>query len=136
MGQPFPDGTFLDAADRAKANLSKALNGSRNPTIDLVIAPGPYKEILPCEDLCYKLVQSCPASMQFACPQPGVIGFNESYGVRPEGTADENGRFTNITCNWPGVVYHRAAGGRITPSLMLLLISVVLSMMMGWAYLG
>lgn len=131
MSQPFPDGTFLSSAQLASANKSKALSGSRNPAIDQTIVPGPYKEILPCEDLCYNLVQSCPASMQFNCPQPGVIGFNESYGVKPQGSGDVNGRLTNITCNWPGMVYYVAAGGRIAPSLVLLLISVVLSFMMG-----
>lgn len=36
--------------------------------IDQKIKPGPWKEVLPCEDLCYQLVQSCPAALGFACP--------------------------------------------------------------------
>jgi calcium channel MID1 len=131
MGQPFPNGTFLDQTDVLAANLSQALNGSRNPAIDISIIPGPYKEILPCEDLCYNIVQSCPASMGLNCPRPGVLGFSESYGIIPTETADENGRITNITCNYPGLVYYLAAGGRIAPSLVLLFISVVLGVMMG-----
>ena len=131
MGQPFPDGTFLAPDVVANASKYRAFNGSRNPSIDQFIVPGPYKEVLPCDTLCYSLVQSCPASMQFGCPQPGVIGFSESYGVKPKGTADENGRITNITCNNPGTVYYHAAGGRLAPSLVLLLISVILGLILG-----
>jgi calcium channel MID1 len=138
MGQPFPNGTFLDQNDVSAANLSQALNGSRNPFIDgtisstvVPIVPGPYKEILPCEDLCYNIVQSCPASMGLNCPRPGVLGFAESYGIISQKGGDENGRITNYTCNYPGVVYYLAAGGRITPSMVLLLTSVVLGVLMG-----
>ncbi|KAE9374584.1 hypothetical protein N431DRAFT_481771 [Stipitochalara longipes BDJ] len=130
MIQPFPDGTYLDTADIALANQSMALKGSRNPLIDTKITPGPYKELLPCEDLCYNLVQSCPASMQFGCPRPGVTGFKESYGFKPQGEADENGRYTNITCNYPGMVYYVAAGSSMAPSGVLLLISAILMLMM------
>ena len=47
--------------------------------IDAIIKPGPYKEVLPCEDLCYELVRSCPSFMSFACPLAGH-GLNYSYG--------------------------------------------------------
>jgi len=130
MVQQFPNGTTLDSADIAIANQSLALSSSRNPLIDAFVTPGPYKELLPCEDLCYNLVQSCPASMQFGCPQPGVIGFNESYGSKPRGEADENGRYTNITCNYPGMVSFFAAGSSLAPSAVLLLMSAMLVLMM------
>ena len=62
------------------ANQSRMYyNGSRNPHIDLTYQPGPYKEVLPCQDLCYDLVQSCPASLQFVCPEEGY-GMNYTYG--------------------------------------------------------
>ena len=54
-------------------------NASRNPMIDSDISPGPYKEILPCKEVCYNLVQSCPALLQFACPLPN-FGLNWTYG--------------------------------------------------------
>ncbi|KAL2038509.1 hypothetical protein N7G274_008848 [Stereocaulon virgatum] len=54
-------------------------SSSRNPMIDTDIQPGPYKEILPCKDLCYELVRSCPAALQFGCPLEGH-GLNWSYG--------------------------------------------------------
>jgi calcium channel MID1 len=130
MGQPFPNGTMLDQSLVSYASQYMALNNSRNPAIDSTIGPGPYKELLPCDDLCYSLVQSCPASMQFSCPRPGGIGFNESYGVKPTGNADANERITNLTCNYPGIVYYVAAGGKIAPPLMLFLVSVVLSTML------
>ena len=124
MGQPFPNGTMLSPIDVLLANRSLPINGSRNAAIDTSIIPGPYKELLPCDDLCYNLVQSCPASMGFNCPQPGDIGFKESYGTRPSVNADLNGRITNLTCNYPGLAYYVAAGSSIAPSLTLFLISV------------
>lgn len=95
----FPDGSSLDPEDLASyADFQNQLSyqTSRNTQIDDVIKPGPYKEVLPCEELCYDLVQNCPAAMGFTCPRPWNIGFNTSYGTMT-GT---NG--TTITCNYPG----------------------------------
>ncbi|KAK4910604.1 hypothetical protein LTR49_020736 [Elasticomyces elasticus] len=76
---------------------SLATNSSRNPAlIDAIIQPGPYKELLPCEDLCYSLVQSCPASFGFGCPYPGR-GLEAGYGVR-----SKNG---TLMCSYLGAVY-------------------------------
>lgn len=46
--------------------------------IDQIIKPGPWKEVLPCKDLCYNLVQSCPAALGFACPAGRWL--ESSYG--------------------------------------------------------
>ncbi|CAK7235622.1 hypothetical protein SEUCBS140593_009343 [Sporothrix eucalyptigena] len=106
ISQPFPGtGEFLDAAIAAQYPNISAFNSSRNPFIDETIAPGPYKEVLPCEDLCYNLVQSCPSAIGFSCPQPGYIGFNTSYGVRT--SADQDGY---VTCNYPGSAHYFSAG--------------------------
>jgi calcium channel MID1 len=126
MGQPFLNGSFLDNATITYANTSMAINGSRNPLIDQNVVPGPYKEVLPCDDLCFNLMRSCPASMQFQCPMPGAIGFNSSYGTKPLKGGDQNGRITNITCNYPGVAYYLAAGGRTVPSLMFVIVMAVM----------
>lgn len=83
-----------------------ASNSSRNPAvIDDLIEPGPYKELLPCDDLCYALVQSCPAALGFACPYPGR-GLEVDYGKR----SDDG----ELTCSYLGAVYYLndAAGGR------------------------
>ena len=78
--------------------------------IDTVIQPGPYKELLPCKDMCYNLTQSCPAALQFACPLEGH-GLEWSYGspnlsnLRPDG---------DITCNRPWRLVNGAAGLRVT----------------------
>ncbi|KAK3378142.1 stretch-activated Ca2+-permeable channel component-domain-containing protein [Podospora didyma] len=103
---PFPNGTMLDAAtlaaqkaDHPYENIS-AFNSSRNPLIDEVIQPGPYKEVLPCEDLCYKLVQSCPSAMGFGCPQPGMAGFDSGYAHRAA-----NG----LTCNYQGSAHVKSS---------------------------
>lgn len=75
---------------------SFATNQSRNQLIDSIIQPGPYKEVLPCEDLCYSLVQSCPAALQFNCPYPGR-GLEVNYGRRStDGT---------VTCSYMGAYY-------------------------------
>ncbi|KAK4550554.1 hypothetical protein LTR36_000133 [Oleoguttula mirabilis] len=85
---------------------SLATNSSRNPMIDATIQPGPYKELLPCEDLCYSLVQSCPASFGFGCPYPGR-GLEAGYGKR-------NG---TLHCNYLGAVYDTSDGDRLSAPL-------------------
>lgn len=91
---PTVDGTL---AYNQSYISSFATNKSRNGQIDDVIRPGPYKEVLPCEDLCFSLMQSCPASMQFVCPYPGR-GLEASYGKRsPDGS---------VTCSYLGAVYY------------------------------
>jgi calcium channel MID1 len=123
VAQPFPNKTML--ADSFVASVQNILywNSSRNPKIDTEIQPGPYKEILPCEDLCYDLVQSCPAVMGFACPRPGRIGFASSYGRRPNGSDEQDGQ---ITCNYPGAAYHYNAAGMVGPCVWVVLVGVAL----------
>ncbi|KAF9972775.1 stretch-activated cation channel mid1 [Modicella reniformis] len=36
--------------------------------------PGEYGEVLPCMDLCYDVVQSCPHFLQFSCPAKNMAG--------------------------------------------------------------
>lgn len=69
---------------------------SRNSLIDTEIKPGPYKEILPCQDLCFDLVRNCPASLKFSCPDGAAL--NASYGYR-----NANG---DITCSYLGAAYY------------------------------
>ncbi|KAK3905431.1 hypothetical protein C8A05DRAFT_30777 [Staphylotrichum tortipilum] len=104
VGQPFPDGTRLDPKEAEGLPNNMAFNSSRNPMIDEFIQPGPYKELLPCDDLCYKLVQNCPAAMGFGCPLPGDIGFDGNYAKHlPTG---------GLTCNFPGSAHVVSAGER------------------------
>jgi calcium channel MID1 len=103
----FPPASFdapdsdSDARENATTGYNATLrtrtayNQSRNTAIDAVVKPGPYKELLPCEDLCFDIVRSCPAQLRFACPAPPMRAL--SYGVR-----DPTGR--NLTCNFPGAV--------------------------------
>jgi calcium channel MID1 len=106
--QPFPDGSFLTNEQLRAANVRNTtlFNSSRNPLIDEVIRPGPYKEVLPCDNLCYKLVQSCPAALGFSCPRPGDIGFQGNYGLNKTAGG-------NLTCNFPGSAHFRSEGGRV-----------------------
>jgi calcium channel MID1 len=56
------------------------VNSSRNALIDQVVEPGPYKELLPCADLCYAIARRCPTVMGFACPkQPALLA--RAYGI-------------------------------------------------------
>lgn len=93
--QAYPNGTKLPDAQRKELIEKPYYNASRNSFIDETIKPGPYREILPCEDICYDVVQSCPAAMGFGCPQPGFPSFNVSYGQRVKDS-------TAVTCNYPG----------------------------------
>ena len=103
MAQNFVNGStpaWISSPDSMQATLlsSTASNSSRNSMIiDDVIQPGPYKEVLPCIDLCYDLVQSCPAALGFGCPQ--YRWQNLSYGVRDPDTGI-------ISCSYLGAAYY------------------------------
>jgi calcium channel MID1 len=70
-------------------------NSTRNPGTDKVTPLGPYKEMKPCEDLCFDIVRSCPAQLGFACPNNPARAL--TYGKRdPEDL--------ELRCNFPGAV--------------------------------
>jgi calcium channel MID1 len=100
-----------------------AFKGSRNPLIDTAIQPGPYKELLPCEDLCFDIVRSCPAQLGFGCPAPSMRG--ASYGKREIGTQ-------NLTCSFPGALVNLNEFESAAIALPVRLgVSVVISMVIG-----
>ena len=109
VAQPFPNGSSIASlpgfggAQEVLMN-QVATNSSRSAVIDEQIAPGPYKEVLPCRDLCYDLVQSCPASLGFGCPSAGK-GLEDSYGER----SDDPG---NMSCSYLGAAYYLSGVGR------------------------
>lgn len=98
VGQNYPNGSAAtnlhDPAFSVSNKTASYMDSSRNPMIDEQIQPGPYKEILPCADICYELVRSCPASLGFACPIKGH-GLNYTYGFNSTG---------NLSCNYPGAL--------------------------------
>lgn len=129
----FPDGTVpfannmsaeFNATMRDRFGYSK----SRNPMIDEQIKPGPYKEMLPCEDLCFDIVRSCPAQLEFACPNNPARALQ--YGKR-----DPNGNV--LTCSFPGAVvklnvqssasFSSVASGSIALIASMLLAMIVMS---------
>ncbi|KAI9893112.1 MAG: stretch-activated cation channel mid1 [Vezdaea aestivalis] len=141
IGQSFPNGSSLDqnlqltpagfgGAALSVGQLQKvfSVSQSRNPKIDDLIKPGPYKEVLPCKDLCYSLVQSCPAALGFACPQSGM-GMEKAYGERPQG-GDKN-----LTCSFLGAVYNLNAAGRIGSQGWKGLGGLIAGWIMGWLIL-
>ncbi|ODA77376.1 hypothetical protein RJ55_07004 [Drechmeria coniospora] len=93
--QAFPNGTLLPDEVRQPLELLPYSRVSRNSFIDNEIQPGPYKEVLPCDDICYEVVQNCPAKIGFGCPEPGMVAFEYSYGRRTR-----NG--STVACNYPG----------------------------------
>ncbi|OCK77963.1 hypothetical protein K432DRAFT_332947 [Lepidopterella palustris CBS 459.81] len=108
IGAPFINGSVPVVNDTLYNSTRLAYKQSRNPLIDNVIKPGPYKEVLPCDDLCYSIVQSCPAKLQFQCPQGDNLAM--SYGVRTS-VPDQ------ITCSYLGAVYYLNASSRSVRSV-------------------
>lgn len=100
----YTNGTEGDLAFSQRNRSRTQFSSSRNPMIDEIIKPGPYKELLPCEDICYNLVRSCPAALQFACPLAGH-GLNFSYGSPQPGG--------EVTCNSPWTDISGAADLRV-----------------------
>ncbi|KAK6077346.1 calcium influx-promoting protein ehs1 [Seiridium cupressi] len=115
---PFPDGSRVEPNLQQQYGMTIAYNSSRSPRIDDEVQPGPYKEVLPCDDLCYDVVQSCPAVLSLGCPQPGMVGFETSYGRRQ---AETDGT-SNVTCNYPGSAHYISAA---SPSMTISLASIV-----------
>lgn len=111
MAQNFPNGTtpsWISNPDSSQQALLNSVqsNSSRNSEIiDDVIQPGPYKEVLPCIDLCFDLVQSCPAALGFGCPQGKYQ--NMSYGVRDPDPGI-------LSCSYLGAAYYLSDGVRDT----------------------
>ena len=97
-GQEFFNGTSLPQDSPLRSTV--VTNQSRNPLIDTEIRPGPYKEILPCQDICYDMVKSCPAALRFTCPTGSWL--NASYGYRDPGG--------DITCSYLGAAYYLSMG--------------------------
>lgn len=118
LKQDFPNGTSLDESfvNRLVKDKGPGVSTSRNSWIDEEIAPGPYKEVLPCDDVCYELVQSCPAALQFSCPLPGGDDgmFAMNYAQRT----------TDRSCNALGSPIE-SAGAKLAAGGMLLLALVV-----------
>lgn len=102
-----------------------AFTKSRNPLIDDKIKPGPYKELLPCEDLCFDIVRSCPAQLGFACPNsPARL---TTYGQRDP---------IELKCNFPGAVVSlnidRGAAGTLTARFGIVVLVAVLAAAWSW----
>ncbi|KAK4229856.1 hypothetical protein QBC38DRAFT_471218 [Podospora fimiseda] len=110
--QPYPNGERLSdevlAQFKPFENMT-SFNRSRSTRIDETITPGPHKELLPCDWLCYDLVRNCPAKLGFSCPKPDSIGFEHNYG-QPDPDAGRT-----PTCNYQGAAHTlSAAPGRFS----------------------
>ncbi|KAJ0308255.1 hypothetical protein COL5a_000841 [Colletotrichum fioriniae] len=114
VNQTFPNGTLLPVAQQ-ELYPNRVNQHSRNPLIDEMVEPGPYREILPCAYLCYDLVQSCPASLGFNCPTPDDDIFNSSYAEQGDG----------LTCNYPGAVHNPSGSSLLSVSWGLLSVLIL-----------
>lgn len=95
-----------DDVPTAPALRDISANASRNPWVDETMKPGEWTELLPCIDLCYHVVQSCPPFLQFFCPTADLA--TVQYGYWQSGSAAVNGSvfhfdINNPTCNRMGV---------------------------------
>ncbi|KAF2826362.1 hypothetical protein CC86DRAFT_455877 [Ophiobolus disseminans] len=126
-----------DGSDTFGGNVSDAIkeekrdrfaySKSRNPLIDTEIKPGPYKEMKPCEDLCFDIVRSCPAQLGFACPNNPVMRAL-SYGKRDPEEKE-------LKCNFPGAVVklnvQGAAGSLVVRGQVAVLVAMLVGVF-GW----
>ncbi|GAB7345402.1 hypothetical protein MBLNU457_3741t3 [Dothideomycetes sp. NU457] len=123
---PMPGAPGNSPAQQQTLISTFATNQSRNPAlIDDRIMPGPYKELLPCEDLCYSLVQSCPAALGFSCPYPGK-GLSAGYNPR-DPTAPGN-----LSCSFLGAAYNLSAGSMVGVLPWMLLLPCITGMLLVW----
>ncbi|KAI8088552.1 stretch-activated Ca2+-permeable channel component-domain-containing protein [Thamnidium elegans] len=100
------DLTQIDNVSTSPALRDISVGASRNPWVDATMKPGEWTELLPCIDLCYHVVQSCPPFLQFFCPSGDLASMQ--YGYWQNGSALGNGTLyhfdiNNPTCNRMGV---------------------------------
>ncbi|KAI1342245.1 stretch-activated Ca2+-permeable channel component-domain-containing protein [Xylariaceae sp. FL0016] len=119
INAPFPNGSFVDQSERDQFGGKRAFNSSRNAAIDDMIQPGPYQELLPCDDLCYDLIRSCPSSMGFGCPLPAdPFSFNTSYGIKK----------TSLSCNYPGSAHYRSGASGLVRSWLMIMALLIFTL--------
>lgn len=107
VASAFFNGSFVDSdSEFGNSTYKERLysNSSRSTRIDEVVKPGPYKELLPCEDHCFSIVKSCPAKLGFSCPVNG-LGMEQSYGKRAK-----SGK---MACNLVGDDYNGNGAGSL-----------------------
>jgi calcium channel MID1 len=123
IAQNFINGTAPTTNASAAMLKQAAYKQSRNPLIDREIEPGPYMELLPCEDLCFSIVRSCPANLGFSCPNGNEM--KVGYGQKDV-------TLQNMTCSYLGAVLQEKSGaGRIVESWGVIVLAVVVMMLVG-----
>ena len=133
VGSKFSNGSSPDLSavglNSTMLNVNR-FNSSRSPFIDQTVVAQPYKEVLPCGDLCYELVKSCPASLGFACPKPEWM-MQRSYGTLEMGQLASGVQ----TCNYPGLDVPdpgNAAAAVVVSRLALCAVAMSMLVMMLW----
>lgn len=98
----YEDNEEADSFTNRSRKENLAAYQSRNKLIDEIVKPGPYKEIKPCIDLCYSMVQSCPTNFGFSCPKEGTFAMLNSYGQRADNLDGD------IKCSYLGAAFNLA----------------------------
>ncbi len=90
LGQAFLNGSSATPVTNQDENQEVMIgtNTSRNPLIDSVVKPGPYRELLPCLGLCHDLIQACPTALKFSCPDEGTLARRVAYGLPFSGSTN------------------------------------------------
>jgi calcium channel MID1 len=126
VNMPFADGSLTFGGNVSKEmnetrRMRLGYNSTRNPRIDPVVPNRPYKEMMPCEDLCFDIVRSCPPQLQFSCPNSPAREL--TYGKRDPNEVE-------LKCNFPGAVVKlnvRGAVGALKPGVWSVMAVVVVA---------
>lgn len=87
---------------RGSGYVWRDVNALRSLLVNEVIQPSlGYYELLPCIDICERLVRDCPSLFQFQCPSRKVLG-GQLYALWNSSSRDP-------TCNWLGAVIKSGA---------------------------
>ncbi|KAG0180586.1 stretch-activated cation channel mid1 [Apophysomyces sp. BC1034] len=91
----------IDQVNHKPAPATRRINGgeSRNPWVDEKFEVSEWTEMLPCIDLCYRVVQSCPPFLQFFCPEGDLAWLQ--YGYWQTGTIETNKSMVDYDINYP-----------------------------------
>ncbi|KAI8059115.1 stretch-activated Ca2+-permeable channel component-domain-containing protein [Gongronella butleri] len=119
----IPRCTDNDNATNA-ATYTYGAGSARNDWIQQTYNPNGYTEMLPCIDLCYQVVQSCPPFLQFSCPTDDLATLQYGYWLTKNNTNNPSCNRVDLT---PALLVISDASKRATMASTMALLPVVLS---------
>ncbi|KAF7727501.1 stretch-activated cation channel mid1 [Apophysomyces ossiformis] len=93
--------SLIDQMNHKPGPAVRRISGgeARNPWVDKQFEVNEWTEMLPCIDLCYRVVQSCPPFLQFFCPEGDLAWLQ--YGYWQTGTIETNKTLIDFNVNRP-----------------------------------